>query len=617
MNLARKIIYSSDFNPIYEYWESIKYKPLIAETENISRDLEELERLKNVDPAFLIVKKEELKKQLNSLLTEHPQGMEDLINTSWKVYKVYKEIVRFLNDPESEWEYSSVKANHAIEFVENYCKHSKGKMGGKPFILELWQKALVAATFGIVHKISGLRKYNEVLLMVARKNGKSTLSAAIGLYMQMADGEPGAEVFALASKKDQAKIIWLEAKRMVKKSPVLLKRNKPLVSELIADINDSFFKPLGRDSDTLDGLNVHCATMDEIHAWTDDNLYDVVVDGTSAREQPLIFITTTAGTVREHIFDRKYDEATNIINGFNDPEGYHDEHMLPIIYELDNRKEWTYPDSWIKANPGLGTIKNIDNLQNKVKKAQANSSLVKNLLCKDFNIPETTAEAWLTFEEANNTATFNVLDLKPRYGIGGTDLSETTDLTAAKVIFMVPGDAHIYQISMYWMPEDLVSKRVAEDKIPYDIWIEKGYVRTCPGNTIHPKYVTEWFIEIRKKYDIYLPWIGYDAWSAKYWVEEMQREFGAESMIRVQQGKQTLSSPMKNMKANLQSKLINYNNNPVDRWCLCNTAVDVDKNDNIQPIKTSNPRRRIDGTAAGLDAFAVLEEKLNIYMTMI
>ena len=453
--------------------------------------------------------------------------------------------------------------------------------------------------------------------MVARKNGKSTLSAAIGLYMQLADEEPGAEVYAVATKKDQAKIIWLEAKRMIKKSPVLLRRTKPLVAEINAEFNDSFFKPLGRDSDSLDGLNVHCATMDEIHAWTDDNLYDVVVDGTTAREEPLIFITTTAGTVREHVFDRKYDEAQNLINGFDDPEGYKDEHFLPVIYELDSRKEWTKEETWVKANPGLGTIKRIDQLRAKVQKAILNSSLVKNLLCKDFNIPETTSEAWLTFEEANNPNVFDILALKPRYGIGGTDLSSTTDLTAAKVIFQVPDDPNIYALSMYWIPEELVEKRVAEDKIPYDIWIEKGYVRTCPGNSNHPKYVTEWFKEVQEKYDICISWVGYDAWSAKYWVEEMKMEFGEMSMVSVIQGKKTLSSPMKNMKAKLQSKLINYNNNPVDRWCLCNTAVDVDKNDNIQPIKTSNQRRRIDGTAALLDAYVVYEEKLNDYVSLI
>lgn len=536
---------------------------------------------------------------------------------SQKVYKVYKNLVKIMQDTDSIWEYDSTKANHAIEFIENYCKHSKGKLGGKPFLMELWQKALVAATFGMVHKIDQTRKHREVLLVVARKNGKSTLASAIGLYMQIADGEPGAEVYACATKKDQAKIIWLESKRMVKKSKVLLKRIKPLVAELIADFNDSFFRPLGRDSDSLDGLNVHCALLDEIHAWTDDNLYDVIVDGTTAREEPLIFITTTAGTVREHTYDIKYDEATRVINGLEDPDGYHDDHLLPIIYELDNRNEWTDEECWQKANPGLGTIKKLDQLINKVKKAIANPRLVKNLLCKDFNIPETTAEAWLTFEQANNPETFDLEKLKPRYGIGGTDLSDTTDLTAAKVLFMVPGDEHVYVVQMYWCPEDLVEKKVREDKIPYDIWIDQGYMRTCPGNKNHPKYVTEWFLEVQNEFDIYIPWVGYDAWSAAYWVEEMQQNFGKESMIPVIQGKKTLSSPMKTLGADLEKKLVVYNNNPIDKWCLCNTAIDVDKNDNIQPIKTSNARRRIDGTAALLDAYVVLQEKMNDYKNMI
>lgn len=536
---------------------------------------------------------------------------------SQKVYKVYKHLIDIIDDERSIWEYDSSKANHAIEFVENYCKHSKGSMGGKPFIMELWQKALVAATFGMVHKIDRTRKFREVLLVVARKNGKSTLSAAIGLYMQVADGEPGAEVYACATKKDQAKIIWLEAKRMVKKSKALLKRIKPLVAELIADFNDSFFRPLGRDSDSLDGLNVHAAMLDEIHAWTDDNLYDVIVDGTTAREEPLIFITTTAGTVREHTYDIKYDEAERVINGYDDEEGYHDEHFLPIIYELDSRKEWTEEECWIKANPGLGTIKKLDQLVNKVKKAIANPRLVKNLLCKDFNIPETTSEAWLTFEQANNTAVFDIKELRPRYGIGGTDLSDTTDLTAAKVIFQIPNDDHIYVLQMYWCPEDLVDKKVKEDKIPYDTWIDQGYMRTCPGNKNHPKYVTQWFLEIQNELDIYIPWIGYDAWSAAYWVEEMQSNFGKESMVPVIQGKKTLSSPMKTLGADLEKKLVVYNNNPIDKWCLCNTSIDIDKNDNIQPIKTSNARKRIDGTAALLDAYAVLIDKLGDYQSLI
>lgn len=534
-----------------------------------------------------------------------------------KVRRVYKKLVTDLSSTKSEWEYNAKRANHAIEFVENFCKHSKGKMGGKPFLLELWQKAMTAALFGFVHKIDGIRKYREFMLIVARKNGKSAWGSAIALYLMVADNEPGPEIVSAATKKDQAKIIWSEAKRMVKKSPILSKRIRTLVAEMISDFNDGSFKPLSSDSNTLDGLNVHCSLIDELHAIEDKNLYDVIVDGMTAREQPISIITTTAGTVREGIFDIKYEEAERIINGYDDPDGYKDERVLPIIYELDKREEWIEESCWKKANPGLGTIKNLDQLRSKVEKAKANSMLVKNLLTKDFNIRETSSESWLTFEQLNNHETFDIKELKPSYGIGGVDLSSTTDLTAAKVIFMLPNNSCIYVLQMYWLPEDLLEQRAREDKIPYDIWHDQGLLRTTPGNSVHPKFVTEWFLEIMNDYDIYLPWIGYDSWSAKYWVEEMIGYFGKEAMIPVIQGKKTLSSPMKLLGADLEANKIIYNNNPIDKWCLSNTAIEVDKNLNIQPSKTKNQKRRIDGTAALLNAYVVLQEKENDYLNLI
>ena len=549
-------------------------------------------------------------------IREYYQAILDGEVVSNKVRRVYKKLVDDLNNKDSEWEYSPKKANHAIEFIENFCKHSKGKMGGKPFILELWQKAMVAALFGFVHKIDEVRKYREFVLIVARKNGKSALGSAIALYMLMADGEFGPEVVSAATKKDQAKIIWSEAKRMVKKSPILSKRAKCLVGEIATGFNDGTFKPLSSDSNTLDGLNVHCSLIDELHAIEDKNLYDVIIDGMTAREQPISVITTTAGTVREGIFDIKYDECERIINGYSDGS-YIDERVLPIIYELDNRSEWVDEKCWKKANPGLGTIKNIDQLRSKVEKAKANPLLVKNLLCKDFNIRETTSEAWLTFEQINNPSTFDIKELKPRYGIGGADLSSTTDLTCATILFKVPDDEQIYVQQMYFLPEDLLEKRVQEDKIPYDIWRDLGLLRTTPGNKVHYKYVTEWFLEMQNEYDIYIYSGGYDSWSATYWIEEMKDTFGKETWEPVIQGKKTLSGPMKNLGADLEKKLINYNNNPILKWCLTNTAVDIDKNDNIQPMKTSNSRRRIDGLASLLNAYVQYERVKEGYESVI
>lgn len=569
MTAVRPIVYEDDYNPIIEYWTWI----------NLNR--------------------------------------QNRRRTSTKVHKVYNELIRIINDPDSEWEYDSSKANHAIEFIENYCKHSKGKLGGKPFILELWQKALIAATFGMVHKIDGTRKYQEVVLIVARKNGKSTLAAAVGLYLQIADGEPGAEIYACATKKDQAKIIWLEAKRMVRKSPILRKRMKTLVSEINSELNDSFFRPLGRDSDSLDGLNVHGALLDEIHAWQDQNLYDVIVDGTSSREEPLIFVTSTAGTIRESVFDLKYDECEMVLNGYGDPDGYKNERLLPIIYELNNRKDWTDEEAWYQANPGLGTIKQIDQLRNKVNKAIANSKLVKNLLCKDFNIRETSTEAWLTFDQLNNTATFDIATLKPRYCIAGIDLSSTTDLTCASIIFKVPDDEMLYVKQMYWLPSEQLEKRVQEDKIPYDIWLQQDLLRVSEGNKVNYKDVTEWLLEVQNEMDIYIYKIGYDNWSSTYLVDELQMNFGKNTTDPVIQGAKTFSGPMKRFAADLESKKINYNNNPILKWNLSNAAISIDRNDNIALVKTSNSRRRIDGVASLLDAYIVLERHYENYMNFI
>lgn len=565
MSLEGRIKYPDNYNPILEYWEKI-------------------------------------------------QSGEEVVSD--KVYRTYKKIVSDIRNP-GVYFYSPARANHVLEFAENYCRHSKGKFGGKPVRLELWEKAHLAAVFGFIDD-DGLRKYRESLLIVGKKNGKSLLASIVGLYMLMADGEPGPEVYAVATKKDQSKIIWLEAKRMIRKSPALSKRAKTLVAEIDTEYNDGVFKPLASDSDTLDGLNVHCVLMDEIHQWKQGKaLYDIMADGVAAREQPLDYITSTAGTIREDIYDQKYEEAEMVINGYGDPDGYKDEHFIAFIYELDSRKQWIDEKCWKMANPGLGTIKNYNTLKAKVEKAKKNPVLVKNLLCKEFNIRETSSEAWLTFEQANNTEMFDAKELKPRYGIGGVDLSATTDLTAAKVIFKVPNDERIYVMSMYWMPEDLVEKRVLEDKIPYDVWIEKGYVRTCKGNKISYRDVKAWFVEIQEEYDIYLNLIGYDSWSAAYFVEDMQDYFGKNTMVPVIQGKKTLSQPMKRLGADLENHLIVYNNNPVDKWCLCNTAIDIDKNDNIQPIKTSKPRRRIDGTAALLDAYVVLQNNYSEYMSLI
>ena len=561
-------------------------------------------------------------KDYSPIMEYYSQIKDGKVTVSRKVQRIYQKLAEDLSGSTGAdgtmYHYSPSRANHILEFAENYCRHSKGKLGGQLVVLELWEKAMLAAMFGFIDD-EGRRRYREVVLIVAKKNGKSLISSIVGLYLQVGDGEPGAEVYAVATKKDQAKIIWGEAKRMVNKSPELRKLIKPLVGEMDCAVNESVFKPLASDTDTLDGLNVHGALMDEVHQWRDGMaLYNIIADGTTAREQPMTLITTTAGVVREDIYDNKYEYAAKVIIGYDDPDaGIVDDHFLPFIYELDAREEWEDERCWPKANPGLGTIKNIRQLRDKVRKAQQSPDLQRNLLCKEFNIRETSGGSWLSFDDINNETLFDVAELRPRYGVGGADLSSTDDLTAACVIFMLPECSDIYVIPMFWIPADLVERHINEDKVRYDIWIDKGWVRTCPGNRINPDVVREWFLEVQSEYDIYLNLVGYDSWSAELWVNEMKRSFGDSTMRPVIQGKKTLSNPMKMLAKDLQAHKIIYNNNGVLKWCMANTCVDEDRNGNIQPIKSRKPTQRIDGLAALLDAYTVLQDNLNDYLSVI
>lgn len=247
--------------------------------------------------------------------------------------------------------YDERRGNLPVEFIEKFCKHSKGKWAGKTVTLELWQKAFISALFGFIDKDTGIRKYKKGALFVGRKNGKSTIDSGLGNFMLTKDNEGGAEIYSVATKKDQAKVVWEEAKRMIKKSPALNKRIRCLVGGIYYDATESFFKALASDSNSLDGLNAHFVIADEVHAWKDKNLLDVMYDSMSAREQPMLLETSTMGTIRESVFDNEYEYFSDIIAGYEGKSQTIDETVLAVIYELDNPNEWQDETKWYKANP--------------------------------------------------------------------------------------------------------------------------------------------------------------------------------------------------------------------------------------------------------------------------
>ena len=528
---------------------------------------------------------------------------------SKRVRKEYEKLSDDIHNPKNNFIFDQKRAERPIEFIERFCRHSKGEKAGQLLKLELFQKAFISALFGFIDKDTKLRKYRETMFYVARKNGKSVLLSGLALYMLIADGESGAECYSLASKKDQAKIIFNETLNMTKQSPELITITKKRKSDLYFPLTFSTMKPLGKNSDTLDGLNSSLVIIDELHSIKDRNPYEVMKQSQSARKQPLLIMITTAGTIRECIFDDMYKYACGVCDGT-----IQDDRFLPILYELDKKEEWLDPMAWEKANPGINKIKQLDALISKVARAKNTPRDLTGVLVKDFNVIQTTSTAWLPFDDINNEETFDLDSFRGYYAIGGADLSITTDLTCATLLMMDKNEKR-YVTQMYWLPSDNFEQRVHDEKIPYDKWLEAGQLRLCRGNTINYSDVTAWFLEMVEKYEITPAWIYYDSYSAKYWVEEMSNN--GFNMVRCIQGAKTLSLPMQKLGADLQKKLINYNNSSILKWCITNTGVQTDRNGNIVPIKAQSPKYRIDGLASLLDAYVGLCDHYNEYFDAI
>lgn len=534
---------------------------------------------------------------INAYLEEIESGR---IKTSRRVYAVYKRLQKQQQSPPKGFAFyfDEEAGERPIEFIEKFCKQSQGIIG-EPLELQLFQKAFIQALFGWKRKANGFRRFRETLFLVARKNGKSTLLSAIALYMLIADDEGAAEIYSVATKKDQAKKVLTEAINMINQSPELRALLKKRRNDIYFPLTASKFEALASDSNTLDGLNSHAVIIDELHAIRDRNLYEVMKQSITARRQPLVIMITTAGTVRACIFDDMYEYACKVADGEEI-----DETFLPILYELDNRQEWTDESCWEKANPGLDTIKNRETLREAVERAKKNPADEAGVLCKDFNHRENESSAWLSFDDIFNAATFDMQDVFDTYAVGGCDLSATTDLTCASLLIRKKGDPTVYVLQQYFLPQrklDLLDEKDTKEA-PYKLWEKRGLVTVNPGSRVDFSLVTAWFVEMREKYKIDTFKVGYDRALAGYWVEEMRANgFDMES---VAQGPFTWAQPMREMGAAFTDKLVNYNANPVLVWCMTNTAVKKTGLNNIQPIKITE-KRRIDGAVSLLNAWVV------------
>lgn len=517
------------------------------------------------------------------------------IQVSERIKIVYDRLARATESGTEEYYFDVAKANRPIEFIEKFCKQSQGTIG-EPLKLMLWQKAMIQSIFGFINRETGYRQFKEAFVLVARKNGKSTLLSALSIYMLIADKEGGSEVYSVATKLDQSKRIITESWNMVKQSPDLKSVIKKRRTDMYFPLTSSIMQAQASTSKSMDGLNTHLGVVDEAHAIKDRSLYEVIKQSMQSRRQPLLFVITTAGTVRENIYDNLYEYACKIAEGVEV-----DNTFLPFIYELDSLDEWTKPEMWIKANPGLGDIKLLKSLEEEVDRAKKDPDYLSSVLCKHFNMRQSGDNVWLTFNDLNNEELIPPDLMRNKYCIGGADLSSTTDLTCATVMTEVKNKIYVKQ--MYWMPKERFNQRMQEDKVPYDKWVEKGYLSLCDGNKVDYKDVTKWFADQVDEYGLRPLWVGYDNWNAEYWSDEM-KEYGFD-MIVVRQGAKTMSAPMKQMKGDLQDKKIIYDNNPILKWCLSNTAVKEDENGNIRPLKGRSSRQRIDGVVSLIDCYVI------------
>ena len=538
------------------------------------------------------------------------------IKTSARVRKVYTRLLKEIDRPPKNFKYyfDEETGERPISFIETFCKQLQGDLGA-PLELELFQRAYIQALFGFLDKETGYRRFRETMFLVGRKNGKTTLMAGIALYLLVADYEGAAEIYSVATKKDQARKALTEAVNMIKQSPELRAVIKKRRNDVYFAATSSKFEALASDSNTLDGLNSHGVIIDELHAIRDRNLYEVMKQSTSSRRQPLIVMITTAGTVRECIFDDMYEYACRVADGEEVDEAF-----LPILYELDERSEWLDPKMWIKANPGLGKIKQVETLRSFVERAKKNPADRAGVLCKDFNVRENDSTAWLPFDVINNEATFDLADVYDTYAIGGCDLSSTTDLTCATLLIRKPNDKTVYVLQHYFLPQaridELADKKQrsgghSNDEAPYKLWAERGLLTACQGARVNYSDVTAWFVQMRERYKIDCWKCGYDRALAGYWVDEMTAN--GFTMDKVIQGTYTFSQPMRELGAALQDKLVNYNNNPVLKWCLSNTGKKEQGLNNIMPVKISE-KRRIDGMVSLLNAWVVYVRDYEDYM---
>lgn len=532
-------------------------------------------------------------------------------------YWIKKEVRNLVKDlSDKRYTYDTTEAHKRIRFMESMCLQSKAPYYMKPVQLMPWQKAWWEAVYSFKMASTGYRRFTEGLLEVARKNGKSTMFAA-DANTDLFIGECGTDLCCASNDDRQAKLIWSEVAGMRSR----LDPKKTVTGQNLTEIknrlrNINIFR-LSARMPNLDGFNISKTYLDESHDISEENGQSVIAEacwrGMSSREEPLFLNCTTQGFNRDCYLDHKLAYAKKVISG-----EIEDIHFIAFLYEQDSETEiWTDETTWEKSNPSIRYgVKKVSKIKRDIETAKFDKATRIHLLTKDFNIPQSNATSWLMLEDFDYNAAFDLEEFRGSFVLGAVDLSATTDLTNAKILLMKPGEKTKYVLSHYWIPaiklENASDKDVGAD---YVEWAKQGFLTIQDGNEIDLTDVADWFFRLYKNYNLKPYKIGYDQRYAKTFLDRCA-EYGLETEM-LNQGKY-LSSAMKLTEADLKSRVINYNNNPVDKWCLSNCCCDVDNVGNIQPVKSKTEKdKRIDGAVTLIMLEEIQRRYRSDFLTMI
>lgn len=505
-----------------------------------------------------------------------------------------------------EWEFNEKKANKAIKFIENFCHHSEGR--SDLLHLELWQKAIVSAIFGIMDKTTGYRQFREVFIIVARKNGKTLFAAAIAAYMTYIDGEYGAKVYFLAPKLDQADLVYDAFYQIVQSDDELDSITKKRRSDIYIKAFNTSVKKIAFNSKKSDGFNPQLVVNDEMEAWPGDQglkQYEVMTSALGARKQPLIISIATAGYVNDGIFDELFKRATAFLKGNS-----REKRLLPFIYMIDDIEKWDSIEELKKSNPNLGVSVSAEYYLEQIEIARNSISKKVEFMTKFCNIKQNSAVAWLDYWDVmkcvHEEKPLSLEDFKGCYCVGGIDLSRTTDLTAASIVINRDGINHIF--TRFYMPQKRYEVAINEDNTPYNIYRDRGFLFISGENQVDYKDVYNWFIELVKVYKIKPLKIGYDRYSANYLVEDLKTAgFHTDD---VYQGT-NLTPVLHEFEGNLKDGLFDFRDNSMLAAHFLNVAVDINLNDSrMKPVKIEK-RMRIDGAMSVFDALTMVSKYHN------